>query len=45
IGRFCSPLDWTDNAAGGLIGVAAAVALTHASGTGLFGYSRLLRRR
>jgi hypothetical protein len=30
IGRFCSPLDWTDNAAGGLIGVAAAVAYTAA---------------
>ncbi|MDQ1651384.1 MAG: hypothetical protein QOI35_584 [Cryptosporangiaceae bacterium] len=30
IGRFCSPLDWTDNAAGGLIGVAAAVAFTAA---------------
>lgn len=24
LGRFCSPLDWTDNAAGGVIGVAGA---------------------
>jgi VanZ family protein len=34
-GRHCSPLDWTDNAAGGLIGVAAALAwLAHRNKAG-----------